>query len=915
MRRPIRSHVANRRMFQGGGLSPFPRPTGILASSQPLVDQVAQNTINPNRTMPMNQGGTARFWNGGSSDEEFVGPPRPPYFPGQRIQDVTIETAKDLAERGRNVLGRINLAGQEARSYVPPILGGKAFTPEHDTLVSSGRVVRGTEGALVADIGVTDVTTYGDPLGVSKDFNWRVENPQAGTITLKDFDFQSLTGKIIGAKDWFNETPWMTGRRIFPKFSTSVPGIGKLDGQGGLQAAVFNMTWHLPQYEKEIKQIATQIIEQNPDITPEDLKNQIAVTLKTNVEGQNPGIVKIKQEGAANLYEDTQGQDTITLAESIEANKRPVDEILTEMSGQPQIGPDINLLEKMEYDRQIAALIPYWEKRDFDSGFIETLREKGVSDEVLSGLVNQRIELIAERDRREKAVTETGGYGVGPGDDVRKAKGKDYGSFAEEAGQGPVDAPIVDLGEVKERRATSNMEYEAAQDQIEGDGSDEKVDIDVQEGDAEGTDSNAKEILIEAANINTPQGEKDTEKFLKDYKKEFIDAMPEYEGMSKDEKAYAWIKMGMAIAAGESPNAITNISKGVLATIDEFSDDPKKRREYKQQLQLSAANYALQRLAQDKKLSDQDERNGQWFVDKDLNPVFVSTQDMLDNNIPKNIRHPNLEIALINAAKTKEIAFNKAVKDLRKEFVISDTYKSEVQKAYKKSIKDFNDAEVGKVYMEKAIVTLAKDGSTITGFVGGFQNLGNKVRAIMGWKPNKKWSSIAQMRTDVRLAFQKLIPVSLGGVQSANSISNRDVQFLADAYVNSHIQSDDKSFSLMGLNEDMLMQQFQSTLNIFKEKQLSALTNIEQIETDLANRILPGQVGGTTAFEKWFANENKGDRKINALEAVSAFRGQLLPELMRQKGTTLTVGSGADQFSFKQIGVNETGIPIWDIVQ
>ena len=889
MRRPIRSHVANRRMFQGGGLSPFPRPTGILASSQPLVDQVAQNTINPNRTMPMNQGG---FANGGA-----------PYFPGQRIQDVTIETAKDLAERGRNVLGRIGLAGQEARSYVPPVLGGEAFTPEHDTLVSSGRVVRGTEGRLVADIGVTDVTTYGDPLGVGKDFNWRVENPQAGTITLKDFDFQSLTGKIIGAKDWFNETPWMTGRRIFPMFD-------QMKGVGGLDSAIYKMTWHLPQYENEIEQIAAQIIEQTPDITPEDLRNQIAVTLKTNIEGQNPSLIKIQQEGAANLYEDTQGQDTITLAESIEANKRPVDEILTEMSGQPQIGPDINLLEKMEYNRRIDALIPYWEKRDFDSGFIETLREKGVSDEVLSGLVNQRIELIAERDRRGKAVTETGGYGVGPRDGTPTSEGKGYGSFTKGVGQGRGDVPLGSEIEVVDSKIKSNMEYEADEAKRLAD----EAKIDKTEADADGT-SEAKEILIEAANINTPQGEKDTEKFLKDYKKEFIDAMPEYEGMSKDEKAYAWIKMGMAIAAGESPNAITNISKGVLATIDEFSDDPKKRREYKQQLQLSAANYALQRLAQDKKLSDQDERNGEWFVDRDLNPVFVSTQDMIDNNIPKNIRHPNLEIALINAAKTKEIAFNKAVKDLRKEFVISGTYQLQLQKDYKKAIKDFNDAEVGKVYMEKAIVTLAEDGSTITGFVGGFQNLGNKMRAIMGWDPKKEWSSIAQLRTDVRLAFQKLIPVSLGGVQSANSISNRDVQFLADAYVNSHIQSDDKSFSLMGLNEDMLMQQFQSTLNIFKEKQLSALTNIEQIETDLANRILPGQVGGTTAFEKWFANENKGDRKINALEAVSAFRGQLLPELMKQKGTTLTVGSGADQFSFKQTGVNETGLPIWDIVQ
>ena len=155
----------------------------------------------------------------------------------------------------------------------------------------------------------------------------------------------------------------------------------------------------------------------------------------------------------------------MTLAESIDASKTPSADI-DKMLGQPEIGPDINLLEKMEYDRQIAALIPYWEERDFDSGFIDTLRDKGVSNEVLAGLVNQRIELVAERDRREKAVTETGGYGVGPGDDVRKAKGKDYGSFAEEAGQGPVDAPIVDLGEVEERITKSNMEYEAGQAQI-----------------------------------------------------------------------------------------------------------------------------------------------------------------------------------------------------------------------------------------------------------------------------------------------------------------------------------------------------------------------------------------------------------------------------------------------------------------
>jgi len=60
--------------------------------------------------------------------------------------------------------------------------------------------------------------------------------------------------------------------------------------------------------------------------------------------------------------------------------------------------------------------------------------------------------------------------------------------------------------------------------------------------------------------------------------------------------------MGMAIAAGESPTAITNISKGVLATIDNFTDDEKERREYKRQVNLSAANYAMGNITKDRAL-------------------------------------------------------------------------------------------------------------------------------------------------------------------------------------------------------------------------------------------------------------------------------------------------------------------------
>ena len=58
--------------------------------------------------------------------------------------------------------------------------------------------------------------------------------------------------------------------------------------------------------------------------------------------------------------------------------------------------------------------------------------------------------------------------------------------------------------------------------------------------------------------------------------------------------------MGMAIAAGESPQAITNISKGVLATIDNFTADDKEKRAYKRQVAMSAAKYGLENVRRDR---------------------------------------------------------------------------------------------------------------------------------------------------------------------------------------------------------------------------------------------------------------------------------------------------------------------------
>jgi len=77
MRRyPVRSVLSERKMFSNGGMLPTSKPiessmnqpSGILASSSPLIDAVSQEILAPmtGGAMPMAQGGVARFRNGGT---------------------------------------------------------------------------------------------------------------------------------------------------------------------------------------------------------------------------------------------------------------------------------------------------------------------------------------------------------------------------------------------------------------------------------------------------------------------------------------------------------------------------------------------------------------------------------------------------------------------------------------------------------------------------------------------------------------------------------------------------------------------------------------------------------------------------------------------------------------------------------
>ena len=97
------------------------------------------------------------------------------------------------------------------------------------------------------------------------------------------------------------------------------------------------------------------------------------------------------------------------------------------------------------------------------------------------------------------------------------------------------------------------------------------------------------------------KGNKKPEDVTKTYMEEFMDMMPKYEGKTGFEKGMDLMKFGMAIAAGQDPNGIANISKGFLAMGDTFTKDAAERRKYKKDVSMAAAEHVLSRNAENRK--------------------------------------------------------------------------------------------------------------------------------------------------------------------------------------------------------------------------------------------------------------------------------------------------------------------------
>ena len=115
--------------------------------------------------------------------------------------------------------------------------------------------------------------------------------------------------------------------------------------------------------------------------------------------------------------------------------------------------------------------------------------------------------------------------------------------------------------------------------------------------------------------------------------------MPEYQGMSEEEKGYALMEAGLRVAAGESPYAVANVAKGLQGLGATFAKDEKEKRVWDRQVTLSASKYALQKVNADRDrliAFQQKEKDIVQVMNPNTGDVKVITQaDLRAGNLPK----------------------------------------------------------------------------------------------------------------------------------------------------------------------------------------------------------------------------------------------------------------------------------------
>ena len=662
----------------------------------------------------------------------------------------------------------------------------------------------------------------------------------------------------------------------------------------GQVLAVADMVKQQPNYSQDITQLAKEIRKNNPDINSQDLIEQVSVGLKTNYEGQDPSLKPLYATRDANLYDDQQGEynpeldrfqlANTTLAESIEASKDPAqfEEIEDIINMKVDQSDPKNQTSAMPPQSLIEEAYKRWANTGFSNDFItDVLIDENRPPEFINAVVNMRGEESEEggnvivESQSEQENTSANMTNI-----PNKNEAMDMLSITN--GMSLVPEDKTDGTRDNINIAGSNKEeLEAINKNL----------IEIDKRNKKGGQSQA--VLEEdlgttlATDIIKNDSEETTTAAFEKYAKLFKDSMGPYQGKSEYAKGMDLVALGASIAGGTSPNAMTNIANGITKTIDRFTEDDDARQKYNNQVRLSGGKFALTRMM---KIEDEDrarDKTGQTLsqVAKDgkITTKFF-TMNQIINGDSKGWTNDALTVSKL----TYMGAVAKAANDLIPE-PLSFTDSTKAQEKGTKAYVDYTTAVKGRLIAMNALSMIHDDkkANEIFGWRGVANQLKQKGKAFFNIKDKdgnldltskeNKELYVGELTNYLTQYFQNLIPLSLGKAQSANSISNRDVEFLARAYMESGALTGG-IFSFSTVSRNLLSQKLRAGLDQFVISERDSLSSFATTYNRLQGLQQTNKTPATELLDQYTViNPKTGNRDMRTKED-----DEMLVEAMRK---------------------------------
>jgi hypothetical protein len=329
---------------------------------------------------------------------------------------------------------------------------------------------------------------------------------------------------------------------------------------------------------------------------------------------------------------------------------------------------------------------------------------------------------------------------------------------------------------------------------------------------------------------------------------EFTSKAPQYEGL---DKGLALAKIGFAMAAGKSPRALENIANALNQGADTFIKDKQERNAFNRQVQLSALQYGLGEVGKERAEARLEAREGRkpnyFYADEPLvyngvsydidDLVVVSTQDLREKGPPKGVITPER----VKALTEREIAVSKALNDAVRAKVLEPDDSRKEAEIYQSSVKNVIGTEVAVGLLENGLVDVVE--GKVTGLAPAFRDIVRQGANFFGIDPGTEYKGLAEARAGMRLALQKAVPVTVGSAQSANSISDRDVDLLVTALFGENALTGGP-FTFVTEDPTLMGQRLQRAIQEMRTGQRSELASMQSVETRIGNMYAPGSTLG-----------------------------------------------------------------------